>query len=241
MSGLAERLARCLPGASFELETLVRLVGIEETEAIPTAAVTCRGRARLLINPRFVAEHCRRDEHLFLLVMHELWHVLLGHTTLYARPTPDHNIAFDAIINAGLTRQHPAPAYRGFFDVLNPPDVFPALLLRPPLGWPKHTGLRRPRPIRHRPPPPPALPAARPRTARAHVRRTARPHPAGPRHRSRRGRDGPEGAGSPRRPRRRRRVPAGRSAVRGRGAADRRLLAATADPAGWARCRRRGA
>jgi hypothetical protein len=29
MSGLAERIARSIPGAGFELETLVRLVGIE--------------------------------------------------------------------------------------------------------------------------------------------------------------------------------------------------------------------
>lgn len=133
---LADRLARSLPAASFELETLIRLVGIEETLSVPTAAVTCRGRARLLINPRFVDKYCTRDEHLFLLVMHEMWHVLLGHTTLYERPTALHNIAFDALINAGLARQHPEPAYRGFFEELNRADVFPQLLLRPPAGWP---------------------------------------------------------------------------------------------------------
>jgi hypothetical protein len=136
VSGLAERIARCLPGGSFELETLVRLVGIDETDAVPTAAVTCRSRARLLINPQFAAEYCQRDEHLFLLVMHEMWHVLLGHTTLYGRPTPIHNIAFDALINAGLARQHPEREYRGFFERLNRADVFPELLLRPPVGWP---------------------------------------------------------------------------------------------------------
>lgn len=136
MTTLAERVARALPGSSFELETLVRLVGVEETDAVPTAAVTCRSRARLLINPAFVAEHCRRDEHLFLLVMHEMWHVLLGHTTLYGRPTQLHNIAFDALINAGLARQHPEPEYRGFFEHLYSPDVLPELLLRPPRGWP---------------------------------------------------------------------------------------------------------
>ena len=133
---IAERIARCLPGASFELEALIRLVGVVETGSIPTAAVSCSGRSRLLVNPTFVAERCRRDEHLFLLVMHEMWHVLLGHTTLYPRPTKRHNIAFDALINAGLARQHPEAAYRGFFEELNSPDIFPQLLLRPPRGWP---------------------------------------------------------------------------------------------------------
>jgi hypothetical protein len=136
VTSIAERIAHSLPGSSFELEQLVRLVGVEETDSIPTAAVTTRGRARLLINPAFVAEHCQRDEHLFLLVMHEMWHVLLGHTTLYRRTSELHNVAFDALINAGLTRQHPEHAYRGFFEKLNPADAFPSLLLRAPVGWP---------------------------------------------------------------------------------------------------------
>jgi hypothetical protein len=135
-TGIAERIAHSLPGSSFELEQLVRLVGVEETDTVPTAAVTTRGRARLLINPDFVAEHCQRDEHLYLLVMHEMWHVLLGHTTLYQRTSELHNVAFDAIINAGLARQHPELAYRGFFEEMNPADAFPSLLLRPPVGWP---------------------------------------------------------------------------------------------------------
>ena len=134
---LAERLARALPAASYELEALCRVAGIEWSRTIPTAAVTCGDRTRLLVNPDFVAQHCPLDEHLFLLVMHELWHVLLAHTRLYARPTPAHNVAFDAIINAGLGRQHPAPEYLEFFERLNSPDVFPALLLRPPIGWPE--------------------------------------------------------------------------------------------------------
>src|SRR5438105_3374123 len=133
---LAERLVSCLPAASFELETLCRLAGIAASREVETAAVTCEGRSRLLINPDFVAAHCQRDEHLFLLVMHELWHVILAHTRLWPRPTPNHNIAFDAVINAGLARQHPEPEYRGFFETLNPANAFPALLLRPPVGWP---------------------------------------------------------------------------------------------------------
>jgi Putative metallopeptidase domain len=133
---LAERLVRSLPAASYELEMLCRVAGIEWSRTIPTAAVTCGERTRLLVNPDFVAQHCPLDEHLFLLVMHELWHVLLAHTRLYVRPTPAHNVAFDAIINAGLARQHPAPEYLEFFERLNPPDVFPGLLLRPPIGWP---------------------------------------------------------------------------------------------------------
>ncbi len=135
---LAARLIRCLPAATFEMETLCRLAGIKASHDIPTAAVECRQRPNMLLNPDFIAQYCQRDEHLFLLVMHELWHIILAHTRLYPRVTPAHNIAFDAIINAGLSRQFHAPEYRGFFDAINPPDVFPGLLLRPPVGWPEN-------------------------------------------------------------------------------------------------------
>jgi hypothetical protein len=133
---LVARLLGCLPAATMEMEALCRMAGIRVSRDIPTAAVECVYRPRLLINPDFVAQYCRRDEHLFLLVMHELWHVILAHTHLYARATPAHNIAFDAIINAGLVRLYRKPEFQGFFEALNAPDKFPHLLLRPPVGWP---------------------------------------------------------------------------------------------------------
>jgi hypothetical protein len=133
---ITQRLVSCLPAATFEMETFCKLAGVKGSRDIPTAAVEIGYHGRMLINPDFVARYCRRDEHLFLLVMHELWHIILAHTRLYPRATLAHNIAFDAIINAGLSRQFHQPEYRGFLEVLNPPDTFPACLLRPPLGWP---------------------------------------------------------------------------------------------------------
>lgn len=135
---LTARLLSCLPGATFEMETLCRLAGIKTTRDIKTAAVECVYRPRMLINPDFVHKYCKRDEHLFLLVMHELWHIILAHTRLYPRATMAENIAFDAIINATLARQFSGPEYGGFFEVLNRADEFPGCLLRPPVGWPDH-------------------------------------------------------------------------------------------------------
>lgn len=143
---LAERVARCLPAGTYELETLVRIAGVHPSCEVETAAVSCGPRPRLLVNPAFVQRHCRRDEHLFLLVMHELWHVILAHTTLYPKMTPAENIAFDAVINAGLARLHPEPEFRGFFEALNPADSLPGAFLRPPAGWPRRG--RVPRSIR---------------------------------------------------------------------------------------------
>lgn len=134
---ITRRLLRCLPASRFEMQTLTHLAGIVATEDIPTASVECKRRPRMLINPKFVAEYCERDEHLFLLVMHELWHVLLAHTRMYPISTPAHNIAFDAVINAGLMAKFNTPEYMGFFDKLYPADQFPGCLLRPPVGWPQ--------------------------------------------------------------------------------------------------------
>lgn len=133
---LISRLLSALPAASYEMETFSRLADIVATRDIPTASVECKHRPRLLINPDFVSANCQRDEHLFLLVMHELLHVMLAHTSLFPRMTPAQNIAFDVIINARLMHQFSTPEYMGFFDRMNPPDKFPHLLLRPPVGWP---------------------------------------------------------------------------------------------------------
>ena len=133
---LMKRLIASMPASRFEMETLCRLAGIKISRKLPSAAVECAQRPHLLINPDFALKYCPRDEHLFLLVMHELWHVMLAHTRMYPRMTQAQNIAFDAIINAGLMRHFSQPEYRGFFEAVNPANKFPHCLLRPPEGWP---------------------------------------------------------------------------------------------------------
>lgn len=135
-SDLAERVARCMPAATYELETLVAIAGVHASTGVATAQVSCGPRPRMTVNPEFVARWCRRDEHLFLLVMHELWHVILAHTALYPRASRAHEIAFDAVINAGLARLHPEPEYRGFLEAINDGTTVPGAFLRPPPGWP---------------------------------------------------------------------------------------------------------
>src|SRR5688500_11739042 len=90
-SQMMSRLMASMPAATCEMETFSRLAGIVATKEVPTAAMECKHRPRLLINPDFVEKHCKRDEHLFLLVMHELWHVMLAHTSLYPRVTQAQN------------------------------------------------------------------------------------------------------------------------------------------------------
>ena len=64
--------------------------------------------------------------------MHELHHVLLGHTRLFPRPTPAHNLAFDAVINALLVARFPQQAYTSFFTNITATETGSLRLLAPP-------------------------------------------------------------------------------------------------------------
>ncbi|MEC7985359.1 MAG: hypothetical protein VX278_09360, partial [Myxococcota bacterium] len=118
----------------YGLERLLSLLYIHETTDIKSAAVPLGPSPRLLINPDFVQQYCQKDEDLAALILHELHHVLLGHTRLFKRVTPLHNIAFDAVINAMISRQE--PRYRSFFMKMYRADSLPEAILRPPIGFP---------------------------------------------------------------------------------------------------------
>ena len=133
---LQHRIFNCLPAGSYNMGRLFDLLEIVGSEHVESASVECAIRPTMYINPGFAQEYCQKDEHLFLLVMHELYHVILGHTRLFERPTKLHNIVFDAIINSLLSHEFPRKEYTSFFQGLNPWDSFPGRLLRPPPGWP---------------------------------------------------------------------------------------------------------
>ena len=136
MEPLAERILDAFPSGSYALSALLRLMDIVESTDVPTAAVECRIQPRLLVNPEFVARHAHTSEKLLVLVMHELHHVLLGHTTLFPRVTKVQNFVFDAVINGLVCRMFPAKDHTAFFSDYYSAESFPECLLRPPPGWP---------------------------------------------------------------------------------------------------------
>ena len=133
---VSNRTLNVLPAASFQMQKLLGLLDIEFSQAVPTAAIECVSTPRLLLNPDFLAKHCQGDGDLFLLVMHELHHVILGHTRLFPRLTRLDNLVFDVVINAMLCRQFHATAGVGLFTGFYDWSKFPERLLRPPPGWP---------------------------------------------------------------------------------------------------------
>ncbi|MCD6681668.1 MAG: VWA domain-containing protein [Burkholderiaceae bacterium] len=132
---LRDRIHACVPVTGQAFAKLLSLLSIEVSDEIPTASVTTGARSSMLVNPEFVARHCRTDEHLSMLVLHELYHVLLGHTRLYPRATPAQNWAFDCLINAQLCRLFPSARYTTFFTQFTQQASGPVVLLAPPPGW----------------------------------------------------------------------------------------------------------
>lgn len=136
-AAIRERIFNVLPAASYQMEKLFGLLDIEfNDERTETACVECRVTPRLLLNSQFVDEHCREDGDLFLLILHELHHVVLGHTRLFPRVTPLDNIVFDAVINSMLARTVGRAVGVSLFTRLYSYNKFPERLLRPPPGWP---------------------------------------------------------------------------------------------------------
>ena len=128
---IIERILDVIPPGSFELTTFLSLFRVRFSEKTKTACVTCGESPELLINKEFIEAHCRTNEHLFMLVMHELYHVILGHTTLFPRATEVRNIVFDAVINAILCSLFPKPEFTSFFTDYYPSYEMPFALLRP--------------------------------------------------------------------------------------------------------------
>jgi hypothetical protein len=132
---LQDRLWNAFPVSQPAFAKLLGLLDIEISREVPTAAVTLGTLSRLTINPDFAARHCATDAALVTLVLHELYHVALGHTRLCERPTPRHNFAFDAVINAQLCLLQPGPEWTRLFRELYGAQDRPWCLLRPPEGW----------------------------------------------------------------------------------------------------------
>jgi len=135
-AAIRDRIFNVIPAASYQMEKLFGLLDIDFSEVTETACVECSTTPRLLLNRIFIEEYCNRDEDLFLLILHELHHVILGHTRLFPKGGLIDNIAFDAVINSMLTRSVGLSVGVNLFTATNSFESFPGRLLRPPPGWP---------------------------------------------------------------------------------------------------------
>lgn len=90
----------------FAIRAALQILKVEFTEEIPTLAVTCETRPRLLANLGFLAAHAHTEAQAKAVIIHEFLHVLLRHTEGRQSLTPARHLAFDAVINAIIHRQY---------------------------------------------------------------------------------------------------------------------------------------
>ncbi|MDA1095558.1 MAG: M48 family metalloprotease, partial [Acidobacteria bacterium] len=86
------------------IRAVLKILEVEFTDTVPTLAVTCDGRPRLLVNLGFVRDHCRTDAQVKAVICHEFLHVLLRHTECFTIVTKAEHVALDAVINAIIHR-----------------------------------------------------------------------------------------------------------------------------------------
>ncbi|MDA1008915.1 MAG: hypothetical protein O2800_07970, partial [Planctomycetota bacterium] len=138
--GLIDDVMNSIPASQFGMDALLRLVAVEETTDVPSACVSCGEYSTLKINPEFCAAHANTKEKMTMLILHEMFHIVLGHTRLFSRVSTLDNLVFDAVINAMLCHANPDRAFtalfRDYYDENDPVQCF----LRPATGW-SPTGL----------------------------------------------------------------------------------------------------
>jgi len=113
------------------VRAVLKVLQVEFTETVPTLAVTCETRPRLLVNLAFLKKHCRTDQHVKAVICHEFLHVLLRHTERIAGFSPAEHVAFDAVINAIIHREL-GDDYSEFMSRYYAKEKGVRRLLRPP-------------------------------------------------------------------------------------------------------------
>lgn len=89
----------------LSIQALLKILTIEATTDIETAAVTRTDRPKLLVNLSFINAHCHSDDEVKAVLLHECLHVLLGHCVEEEKLTFQRHIALDALINSLIHRQ----------------------------------------------------------------------------------------------------------------------------------------
>ncbi len=115
------------------IRAVLKVLCVEFTDTVPTLAVTCEARPRLLVNLAFVRAHCRTEQHVKALICHEFLHVLLRHTERFTTLTQPEHLAVDAVINAIIHRSL-GPDYSGMMSSYYADEGGVARLLRPMTG-----------------------------------------------------------------------------------------------------------
>ena len=123
---------------TLAMSNFVRVADMQFDTAVPTAAIFLDGLPAIHVNPDFVEKYATTPEHRFVLIYHELLHMILGHGVKIKKDMSD-NVIADALINSMICCQYPQARYTRFFTNLYDAKKFPDNILRPYSKFQKFT------------------------------------------------------------------------------------------------------
>ena len=133
---LRQALLSLVPAGTLHLLELLKVAEIRLTRDCKTVTVYGNDRPVIAFNPDFLRKWCKSDEHLLMILMHELYHLIYGHgDSRFWFGFADHyilNLAFDALINATLCRAFKDRRYTSLFSSMYRRLPYPYRLLAPP-------------------------------------------------------------------------------------------------------------
>lgn len=131
---IISRIYSVVPKNSIWMDELLKISSISFSEKIETACTNLETK-EMILNENFIDEYCQSDEHLLMLILHELYHIIMGNILIPM--SIDSNmeiniIILDSIINARLCKIFKEQKYVSFFEETYPhADSFPECILRP--------------------------------------------------------------------------------------------------------------
>lgn len=110
----------------YGLLSVCDVVILEDDPDIKTACLTLTASPKIFFNRKFLQKFCTTKNHILMVFMHELYHKILNHASLFKtvkkEDQPLLNVATDAFINSLLYQLYPnemhATMFRDFYNKL---------------------------------------------------------------------------------------------------------------------------
>lgn len=103
----------------YGILSICDVIILEDDPQIKTACVTLTASPKIFINRKFLNKFCATPYQLLMILMHELYHKIFNHASLFRtskeEDKPYLNVATDAFINALLYQLYPEEKYATFF------------------------------------------------------------------------------------------------------------------------------
>ena len=136
MNALSYRLSNISLPLRAGIADMLMIFSFQLSEDVSDINIPYSNRPIIYINPHFIEQYCKTDEHLFMLVFSEVYRLRLCQTESFQGETKEAEIAARAMVNSFLCTIFPEEEYTSFFMQFYDENQFPECMLRPPSNFP---------------------------------------------------------------------------------------------------------